>query len=105
MMDYDDAEQAMARLYEGAPAPSAHLVDKGDFKRIVSLTKGVQTLIIVSKADAWPADPLGAILARPDLADAKILIDPYATSTYDHLPVPPEREARLGCDTLRSSMR
>jgi hypothetical protein len=93
MMDYDDQEQALVRLYDAVPMPKIDLLALEGFKRTESAAKDGKTFVFVTKGDVWPADPLADILKMPELATYKILIDPYTLSAYDHALLPRRRAA------------
>ncbi|MDX1384639.1 MAG: hypothetical protein R3190_13385, partial [Thermoanaerobaculia bacterium] len=51
---------------------------------------------LIGKIQHWPEDVLARYLERDPLPDARLYVQPLTVSRYDRVPVPADRELRLG---------
>ena len=58
---------------------------------------GSRTVLVLAENEGWPADAAAVALAQPGLRDYKLIRDPESLSVYDHVVIPSNRIARLGC--------
>jgi len=58
---------------------------------------GSRTVLVLAENEGWPADAAAVALAQPGLRDYKLIRDPESLSVYDHVVIPSNRMARLGC--------
>jgi hypothetical protein len=91
-----EATQIFADLY---PASTVWNAERGQLRRFLvrKAQPGERTIWVLSENEGWPDDAAADALADPALRDFKLVRDPNNLSIYDHVVIPPDRMAHLGC--------
>jgi hypothetical protein len=92
----DEAPTLFSRLYADGRPVRADRYQLGRFLGFQGQAGG-RAFIMLEKMNGWPDDPVAAVLGEPGLDRYKLVQDPWTMSRYDRQPIPPERQANLGC--------
>lgn len=90
----DDTAQLASRLYASGRPVQARREGFDDIRAVV----GGKVILYIAKTPRWPDDAAGLILSDPAYRGYKLVQDPYSISKYDAVSIPPDRQARFGCD-------